>query len=48
MGIVIKKIVVDTEVRIEVYRDGKFLEDADVNSQFTEKQARDYFKEKYL
>lgn len=48
MAIVIKKVVVDTEVRIEVWKDGKFLEDADVNSQFSEKQARDYFKEKYL
>lgn len=44
----LKKITVDTEDRIEVYVNGNWTEDCAITSQFSEKEIREYYKQKYL
>lgn len=44
----IVKKVVDGDVLLAVYVNDKWVTDVEVYSQFTEKQAREYIKQRYL
>ena len=48
MKISFKLIDVDSEKRVAVYLNGKWIEDIDINSQFSVREAHDYAIDKYL
>lgn len=47
-GYKFKVETVDGEKRVAVYKDGKFIEDVDVHSQFSVKDAKEFLKNKYM